>query len=427
MQLYLHVGMFVRRQAFRVRAHWRNRLMELYLQFGYGMMEHCRSLISAWGQGTVILSPRDLSDNQLRRLSKTVRELPNSASLLDPQFYLPHADHERLCSHDFWPKAYSTGAFFGGPALNTLLKQLADLNREIGCAEMILPGLLAATIDDDWLNVQTLIIEEARSMDIGLPLYPTIALSGDSVRSDSQVALLLEKADSWKADGYYVVCEHPKGNYLVDDANWLANVLDIVAGLRLARSKVILGYCNHQILIAAAAKVSAIASGTWMNVRSFPPEKFRSSYDEEIKQRSTWYYCPQALSEYKLPFLDIAQKMGILNLLSPPPQMDSEYVSALFSGGQPSTVGLTEQAAFRHYLTCLRVQTENAERSTFDETVQAHEQVLQEAESLLRTLTAAGIRGQQRDFSDIIDVNRAALSVLTRTRGPILRRFWSSL
>ena len=67
-------------------------------------------------------------------------------------------------------------------------------------------------------------------------------------------------------------------------------------------SEVILGYCTHQMLVAGAAKVSAIASGTWMNVRSFPPEKFKAVYEEEIRQRATWYYCPQALSDIRSPF-----------------------------------------------------------------------------------------------------------------------------
>lgn len=89
-------------------------------------------------------------------------------------------------------------------------------------------------------------------------------------RTQTHVALLLEKAEAWKARSYYIVCEHPNGQYLVEDPNWVANVLDISAGLRLIGSEVILGYCTHQMLVAGAAKVNAIASGTWMNVRSFP-------------------------------------------------------------------------------------------------------------------------------------------------------------
>jgi hypothetical protein len=49
--------------------------MELHLQFGYGMMEHCRALISSWNGGTAILSPRDLNDEQLERLAATINGL----------------------------------------------------------------------------------------------------------------------------------------------------------------------------------------------------------------------------------------------------------------------------------------------------------------------------------------------------------------
>jgi hypothetical protein len=401
--------------------------MELYLQFGYGMMTHCRSLISAWQGGTVILSPRDLAPQQLPRFSQSILDINNGACLLDPQFYLPYADHARLRSHDFWPTDFSTGSFFGGPTQRASLSSLATMNGELGCREMILPGRLATVIDSAWLEMQRVTLEEARAMDIKVPLYPTIALSGDAVRNNDQIGLLMDSAASWGADGYYLVCEHPQGNYLVNDPNWLANVLDIIAGLRLGGAKVILGYCNHQMLIAATAKVTAIASGTWMNVRSFPPDKFRTAYEEEDRRRTTWYYAPRALSEYKFPYLDIAQRFGLLPSMAPPPEMANDYVSPLFAGGQPSSIEVSETAIFRHYLTCLRVQTVAAERSGFNETIQAHEELLNEAEALLRTLTTAGVRGQQRDFFEIIDVNRAALSVLTQTRGAILRRQWPSL
>jgi hypothetical protein len=122
--------------------------MELYLQFGYGMMEHCRHLVTEWGGGTAVLSPRDLTDEQLHRLSNALRALPNGNVLLDPQFYLPHADHERLCEHAFWPDNYSTNSFFAGAALNQLLTQLLQLNQSLGYSSFILPGLLATAVDD---------------------------------------------------------------------------------------------------------------------------------------------------------------------------------------------------------------------------------------------------------------------------------------
>src|SRR5208283_3002551 len=101
--------MHVRRSKLRSGLRLGDRLMELQLQFGYGMMEHCRSLLSRWQGGTVILSPRDLTDEQLVRFSSSLTSISNSRLLLDPQFYLPHANHDRLCSHDYWPGNYQTG------------------------------------------------------------------------------------------------------------------------------------------------------------------------------------------------------------------------------------------------------------------------------------------------------------------------------
>jgi hypothetical protein len=401
--------------------------MQLHLQFGYGMMEHCRSLISSWNGGTAILSPRDLDDEQLERLAGSINALPGGRCLLDPQFYLPHADHERLCSHAYWPDEYETGAFFQGPALTKLLGRLEELNTRFGCREFILPGLLATSVDDDWLAIQRSIIEEAQAKAKRLPLMATIALSAEVLKDEEQVALLLEAAEQWTIPGYYVVCEHPGGQYLVTEPNWVANVIDLAAGLRLRGAKVVLGYCNHQMLIAALAKVNAIASGTWMNVRSFPPEKFKAPYEEEIKQRATWYYCAQALSEYKIPYLDIARRQKVLPLMAPPADLDAGFVSVLFSGVQPSSVPFSEQSAFRHYLHCLRGQCASATGASFDATVANHEGLLNNAEGLLQRLGPAGIRGQLRDFSEIIDVNRAALDLFRTLRGAVLRRRWSTL
>jgi len=401
--------------------------MELYLQFGYGMMEHCRTLLRSWGGGSVILSPRDLTDDQLVRFGSDIRDLPGGDVILDPQFYLPHSDHEKLCNHAYWPTDYATTQFWQGQALSRLLNSLRDLNDRVGCSRFVLPGLFASAVDDDWAETQRAVLEEARAGNDNASLISTIAVSADALRDANQVADLIERAEAWNVPAYYVVCEHPNGQYLVGDPNWVANVLDLCAGLRLGGSQVILGYCTYQMLAANAAGVNAIASGTWMNVRSFPPEKFNATYEDEIRQRATWYYCPQALSEYKIPFLDIAHRLGLLHLMAPPPELDGGYATALFSGAQPSTVGFGEQAAFRHYLHALHEQVRLTNRESFDSAVADCEATLTTAETLLARLRAANIHGQLRDFTEIVDVNRAGLGLFSALRGAVMRRQWNTL
>jgi len=105
--------------------------MELYLQFGYGMMEHCRHLIERWNGGTVILSPRDLTGEQIERLGSEIVDLGGSI-LVDPQFYDPRADHHRLVEHEYWPDEFDTSILSGGSALVDLLGRLLALNIAAG-------------------------------------------------------------------------------------------------------------------------------------------------------------------------------------------------------------------------------------------------------------------------------------------------------
>lgn len=401
--------------------------MELYLQFGYGMMEHCRTLISNWGEGTVILSPRDLSGKQLISLSKEIRNL-NGQVLLDPQFYLPHSDHRRLQTHDYFPEDYETSFFWtSGQQLTNLLTSLLELNKLLKTRSFILPGLFAQNINDDWFVRQRAVIEEAERLETDKEyVFATIALSGDTVKNNKNIQDILDATRQWNVAGIYLVCEHPNGEYLVTDPNWLSNVLDLTAGFKLQGKKVILGYCNHQMLSAACTGADAIASGTWMNVRSFPPAKF-NNYEDEIRQRTTWYYCPQALSEYKIPLLDIAQKQGILGIMSTAKDLNSKYSDILFNGVQPSLGGFSEQMSFRHYLQCLKEQVENSKKGTFVETVDYHLKLLSNAKTLLKTLHSKKIKGQLRDFKEIIDVNETAIDVLKTSVGPKLSRRWKSL
>jgi hypothetical protein len=175
----------------------------------------------------------------------------------------------------------------------------------------------------------------------------------------------------------------------------------------------------------ACAGANAIASGTWMNVRCFFPDKFRTAYEEEIKRRTTWYYCPQSLSEYTLPFLDIGFRLGLQDILRPNPS--TRFAELIFEGTQPSASGWGESEAFRHYLMALHMQVQSSTYPTFDETVANHRSLLNSAEQILSVLQENGIYSQNRGFGDAIPTNRSALILLERTQGAYLRRRWSEL
>jgi hypothetical protein len=401
--------------------------MDLHLQFGHGMMEHCRHLVQSWGGGTVILSPRDLKREQLVKLSDEIRALPGGMVLVDSQFYVPRSDHHRLTAHDYWPDSYQTNGFFGGPGMQALMSAVLRLNQDLGCAAFILPGLMATTIDDDWLATLRATAEHAAIMNAGIPLYATVALSADAVRNTAGIQDVLAEFETLQVEGAYLLFEHPNGDYIVQDPIWLANALELAAGLRLLGKTVVVGYANHELLCLGAASVNAIASGTWMNVRAFSPDRFLSADEDEIKRKAVWYYDPASLSEYKPAFLDMAQQRGVLASMAPPPSFGSSYAAPLFSGVQPTSVGFGEQEAFRHYLQCMLHQTRAVRASTFDGTITNLRRTLDVAERQAQQLARNGVLPGLRGFSDAFDPVRSALASLEATRGPMLRRAWPTL
>lgn len=392
--------------------------MDLYLQLGWGMMALCEHLLKRWGGGTAILSPRDLEEGQLISLSRKLRALGGSV-LLDPQFYDPRADHPRLTSHEYWPSDYGTSGF-NDHGRQVMMDRLAELNRRLATTHLIVPGEKADDVDDRWLKSQRAFRKAALAA-TDQSLIATVCLSSNAASVDEQTSLAVDQAESASMSGYYLVAERPKGAYLVADAKWLSNVLDLAAALRRLGSNVVIGYSNHQQLIMACAGVNAIASGSAMGVRAFSTGRFQAPKGKVI-YRGTWYYCPQALSEYSVPALDIGVRSGLKADLVPDPS--TPYAAPLFSAPKPSASGWDQSAQNRHYLTALRLQAREASCASFDDTVDNHRNLLNRAGRLLDRLHQKGVRGQARDFRPVLDTNYAALTALESTQGPVLRRSW---
>lgn len=400
-------------------------VMQMYLQFGHGMMAHTRELLSTWKSGAAILSPRDLTEPQLKKVAADITKV-GAEPLLDPQCFSTQADHYRLTKHTYWGviSQYPNEVYLGGVRTSELLTALVALDRSLNIGRHILPTPLAAIVNDDYFAACEAIIDEAPNHFAMEPLLLTVALSSPAMLDEFQIENLIERARTWASvAGFYVVAETP-GAYLVDNPVWLANLLILTSGLRLLGKDVVVGYSNHQILCLAAGRIEAIAAGTWLNVRAFPPDKFFTPTEDEISRRATWYYCPQALSEYKLPFLDIALMAGILDQMRPDPALGSKYADPLFHGLQPSTVNWGEQDAFRHYLTCLRSQSLGIRQTSFLDAYGDIMAMLDRAEALLTALKREGVSGQDRDFAPFLDVNRAALTRFRAARGQQLQRYW---
>ena len=396
--------------------------MELYIQMGHGMQEICRNLSAAWHGTTVILSPQNLYPTKKLPVYAASLKKVSGSVLFDPQLYSPRKYHKNLQKHTYWPHGDVTNLELG--ECQSLISALASINIAIESEAFILPSNIINKIDDRWGKIQGVIASHAHKVANGQKLLLTVALGKDVLTDDAQVEKIVQYAEQWDINGVYIVCEHPDKKYLVDNPIWFANLLSLVAGIKRLGKSVIVGYASHQMLPLALAKCDAIAAGNHLNVRWFQPEHFETVDTDEKKRRTIWYYCPQSLSEFRVTFLDVAKRAGVLSTLETPSQMSNNYSKMLFSGAMPSLTNFTESDSFKHYLHCLRFQCEFASKATYENTRDAQFAQLETAASILNGLHNERIRGQNRDFVEIIDVSEAAIQIFDKEFGFAMSQEW---
>lgn len=401
--------------------------MELYLQFGWGMKSLVLDFAKEWEKTVVILSPRDITPKQLVGWSKDFDKAGVSC-LFDPQCYFPKSTHKRLSQYTYWDSAMSTNLASYESYETKLIRNINEYNEIIHSDRFIIPAMMRRYDEhwlDRWKSETFKLVESSRTVVTNKKILLTLALSSDLLcQSEEIIEKIIEVAQQIDVDGYYLIAEPANGQYLVDNPVWIANVLQLCAGLKLLGKEVIFGYANQQMLCLTAAKVDAIASGTYLNVRKFS-NKFEEP-DGEIKRKSVWYYYPESLSEYKVPFLDVAYNAGVLDELKPL-ETSNTYVNLIFSGILPSSTAFNETLAFKHYLESLRQQASLCSRKTFKETISANEMLLETASRRIQFLEDNGIYAQARSFKDIVDVNKSALQRIQKTRGFLLEHSWKGI
>lgn len=401
--------------------------MELFLQFAWGMKKLVIDLSKDWNGATTILSPRDISPEQLKKWNEEFKKA-NVKTLFDPQCYYPKCNHKGLKQYDYWDPAFSTKIQGNSSFEDELIKSILTYNNIAETYEFIIPSSMLIYDEkwfDRWFKSSERLSNSARKIIKDRQIILTLTLP-DSVllQKEDEIEKIIEATEKIDVDGYYIIAHPPQDKYLVDVPMWLINLIQLCAGLKLQNRKVIMGYGNHQLLCLTATGIDAMATGTYLNVRRFT-NKFEK--DENVKKKSVWYYYPSALSEYKMGFLDTAYNNGVLKQMKPTKEMDNGYVDLLFSDALPSATAFSEPMAFKHYLNCVKEQMKSLIKDTYKETVTANELMLENAMRRIEYMESNGVYAQTRSFKDMVDVNRSALQRLDKNRGFQLQQEWKNL
>ena len=381
-----------------------------------------QELIKSWEKGNVIISPVNLQQDKLASFANKIHTCGGQV-LFDPQMFYPKEGHIKLQAYDYWPsRGISITSQNGYEIIN---RELLRINNEINSSHIILPGIEMQENQFhyglDCMNQSAAYLSQKTDK----PLLATLCLYPETIRNPIAIEGLVEQLKIIPVDGYYII-PHPSNNeYIVSDPSWVIGALKLFTCIKLAKKQVIVGYSNHQGLLYSLANVDGIASGTYMNTRSFVPAKFKSPKDDDIKHKSTWYYLPMAFSEYKATLLDVAMQRGYLDAFLPQGEFQNPYSEMLFKGAVPSSTNYNETNSFKHYLHCLKVQCDMLSLKSYQETYDTYEFMLNTAENHIREFKKRGMSGQNRDFAPAVEANRVAMCANDEDYGFKLRLDWN--
>lgn len=403
--------------------------MELFLQFGHGMKNLTIELSKLWGGVTTILSPRDMSYSQLNKWSLEFAK-NNVTCLFDPQCYCPKEQLKKLSQYPYWNENFFEDLINKDNSIIEMLLRIKECNDVANTDAYIIPNILLKfddTWEHQWMKGTKYLADCSKQVMNDKKRFMTLTFpDGLLLQSEDIIEPILQKIIELDVDGFYIISESVNKDYLIDNPLWLSNVFNICATLKLHGKKVIYGYGNHQFLPLSMARVDAIASGSWLNVRSFTN---RFKMEVEMKKRSTWVYYPQALSEYKLSFVDYAYSNDRLKSM---PITDKDFINdhilKIYKANvQPSSTTFNETDAFFHYLICLKHQIDLVSGRSYDESYSTNEMIINTAEIETDRLEKIGVFAQNRSFSKVVDVSKAAITKLNSNYGFSLKMEWNKL
>lgn len=402
--------------------------MKLGLQMGHGMLGLVREFLDYEGtRNDLVLSPRNFSKNKSktgveRMVEFAVGPVKRSSGgvLIDPQLFstgnatrsLREFPHWLACGGDLWADV---------PAA---LSEIAALNDACGTDLFIIPSTIMETVEERRLYELRELASRAREYAGERKALATLSLGQDVLRGEESVSKLLYDIESWDVDGFYIVSEHPRNKYLVDQPLWLYNLMCLVAGIKRMQKLAYVGYASHQMLLLALAGCDRLFSGNYLNVRRFEKSTFEER-EERASQRACWYYAPQALSEFKVSTLDLAKAQGMLDRLVSP-FGDEKYIGMLFRDALPSDTAYDERSSFMHYLISLNRQCAYFDTDSYDSAYAAVTGYFSTAESLIEGLQDHGINDRGRNFANALPAASQAIAAFNSSWGFQMKQEWLS-
>lgn len=237
----------------------------------------------------LILSPLHLAKTNVEKLALKTR----TASIFDPQFYLPNSRKPKLLSYPFFPELVD-----GGFQTSTFLTQVSDVAKS--CIDfqvsqqfrkVVVPTRYIDQPFPEYFEQQNMFtvnafMEHAETESLCM----SVALTAPMIQNAAWRTRVLNWVTSFpKVDELYVMYVHERDSKQIQDADFLTNWLTFCSDVINTGLALTVGYTNTEGLLYSAIGDLTITMGSFENTRIFSVDKFLESEGERRGPKARIY------------------------------------------------------------------------------------------------------------------------------------------
>lgn len=237
----------------------------------------------------LILSPLHQNLATVEKLSPTTR----SASIFDPQFYLPSSRKPKLQTYPFFPEVVDGGfqtSTFTAHAAGVAVACI-EFQRNMGFRTIVVPTRFLDQMYSDYVDRQRRFTVDAfMEAAGGQTVCLSVAVTAIMIEDEGFRSRLLNWMTAYpNVEEVYLIYQHVRDSKQVQDASFLIACMRFFSEIVGSGLKLTVGYTNVEGLLFATAADLTVTMGSFENTRIFSVDKFLESEGERRGPKARIY------------------------------------------------------------------------------------------------------------------------------------------
>lgn len=237
----------------------------------------------------LILSPLHQNLATVEKLNPSTR----SASIFDPQFYLPSSRKPKLQTYPFFPEVVDGGfqtSTFTAHAAGVAVACI-EFQRNMGFRSIVVPTRFLDQMYSDYVDRQRRFTVDAfMEAAGGQPVCLSVAVTATMIEDEGFRSRLLNWMTAYpNVEEVYLMYQHVRDSKQVQDSAFLIACMRFFSEIVGSGLKLTVGYTNVEGLLFATACDLTVTMGSFENTRIFSVDKFLESEGERRGPKARIY------------------------------------------------------------------------------------------------------------------------------------------